>query len=103
MGDPRILLVVATLGERIDFLRETLTSIGAQSVPSDVVIVAPVGIPQAAELVEEFATSFLPIRAALRPRSTSAWELRHATMSSSTGSTTTICWSRDPSKPRSGR
>ncbi len=60
MGDPRILLVVATLGERIDFLRETLTSIRAQSVPSDVVIVAPVGIPQLAELVEEFATSFLP-------------------------------------------
>lgn len=60
MGDPRILLVVATLGERIDFLRETLTSIRAQSVPSDVVIVAPAGNLQVIELVEEFATSFLP-------------------------------------------
>lgn len=41
MTDPRVLLVVATLGQRPEFLLQTLESIRAQEVPADIVIVAP--------------------------------------------------------------
>ncbi|MBK9738946.1 MAG: glycosyltransferase [Actinobacteria bacterium] len=60
MGEPRILLVVATLGERIDFLRETLTSIRGQSVASDVVIVAPAGKELVSALAAEFGAELIP-------------------------------------------
>jgi GT2 family glycosyltransferase len=60
MGEPRILLVVATLGQRIDFLRQTLASIRAQDVASDVVIVAPTGIDALDALATEFGARTLP-------------------------------------------
>ena len=52
--DSRILLVVATLGKRLGYLTETLQSIRAQSVPADVVMVAPPGNPALHELAGSF-------------------------------------------------
>jgi hypothetical protein len=60
MSEARILIVVATLGQRIDFLRQTLESIRSQSLPSDVVIVAPSGIAAVAALSDEFGASLVP-------------------------------------------
>ena len=57
---PEVLLVVATLGRRPEFLRETLTSIRAQSVPADIVIVAPLDAPDLAETAQEFGARLLP-------------------------------------------
>lgn len=53
MAVPRVLLVVPTLGRRTDYLERCLSSIAAQDVAADVVIVAP---PTAA--VEEFCSRF---------------------------------------------
>ena len=41
MNEPRVLLVVATLGQRPEFLRETLDSIRSQAIATDIVMVAP--------------------------------------------------------------
>jgi GT2 family glycosyltransferase len=41
VSDPRVLLVVPTLGQRLDTLAESLESIASQSVPADVIVVAP--------------------------------------------------------------
>lgn len=60
MSEARILIVVATLGQRIDFLRQTLESIRSQSLPADVVIVAPSGIDAVAALAQEFGTGLVP-------------------------------------------
>ncbi|MDP1878049.1 MAG: glycosyltransferase [Actinomycetota bacterium] len=60
MAEARILLVVATLGRRNDYLRETLTSIREQDEPVDVVIVAPPGIAATAALADEFGARMLP-------------------------------------------
>lgn len=60
MSAARILIVVATLGQRIDFLRQTLSSIRDQSLASDVVIVAPTGIAAVADLAAEFGTRLVP-------------------------------------------
>ncbi|MBU6280217.1 MAG: hypothetical protein KGN78_13330, partial [Actinomycetales bacterium] len=39
--EPRVLLVVPTLGQRPQFLVQTLQSIAAQAIPADVVVVTP--------------------------------------------------------------
>jgi len=52
--------VVATLGRRPAFLRQTLTSIRSQEVPADVVIVAPVGEASTTALAREFDCRLLP-------------------------------------------
>lgn len=57
---PEVLLVVATLGRRPEYLRETLFSIREQSVPADIVIVAPNGAPGLAETAQEFGARLLP-------------------------------------------
>lgn len=52
---PRVLLVVATLGRRREYLRQTLQSIRDQDVLSDIVIVAPLnaeGITQDSEMFQ---------------------------------------------------
>lgn len=60
MAEARILLVVATLGRRNEYLRETLTSIRAQDEPVDVVMVAPEGFADVAALAREFGAGLLP-------------------------------------------
>lgn len=59
MEKPRVLLIVATLGQRAQFLRQTLESIRFQDVPSDLIIVAPENSPETRELAEEFAASLV--------------------------------------------
>ena len=41
MSEPRVLIVVPTLGQRLDTLVETLESIASQSMAADVIVVAP--------------------------------------------------------------
>lgn len=57
---PRVLLVVATLGQRTGYLRQTLESIRSQGVASDIVVVAPESATETVRLAEEFSCSFLP-------------------------------------------
>lgn len=45
-----VLLVVPTLGRRVDFLQQTLASIAAQSRPADVIVVVPRGATEARDL-----------------------------------------------------
>lgn len=54
-----VLLVVATLGRRPEYLRQTLESIRSQDVPSEVVIVAPLDAPGIHETATEFGTGLL--------------------------------------------
>jgi len=55
-----VLLVVATLGRRPEYLKETLTSIREQAVPVDIVIVAPLSEPSIHEAAKEFNAQLLP-------------------------------------------
>lgn len=53
--DPRVLIVVPTLGRRIAYLRETLASIRAQDAePADIVVVLPTDAGEARTLAAEF-------------------------------------------------
>jgi len=54
-----VLIVVPTLGSRLDFLDQTLTSIRDQSVPSDVVVVIPHGRTEARELAARHGARLL--------------------------------------------
>jgi GT2 family glycosyltransferase len=56
----RVLLVVATLGQRQTFLRETLESIRDQSVQADVVVVAPAASEPTRALADAFGCRFVP-------------------------------------------
>jgi GT2 family glycosyltransferase len=60
MSEPRVLLIVATLGRRPEYLVETLTSIRSQGVTSDVVIVAPTDNESVRQAASEFECSLLP-------------------------------------------
>jgi GT2 family glycosyltransferase len=51
---PEVLLIVATLGRRPEYLRQTLESIRSQSIRSDIVMVAPLDAPGLAETAAEF-------------------------------------------------
>ena len=55
-----VLLVVATLGRRPDYLRQTLTSIRSQSVSADVVMVAPERDEGVQSAAAEFGARLLP-------------------------------------------
>ncbi len=55
-----MLLVVATLGQRTAFLRETLDSIRTQAVPADIVVVAPESSEPTRALADEFGCLFVP-------------------------------------------
>jgi GT2 family glycosyltransferase len=54
-----VLIVIPTLGQRLDFLRETLVSIRSQSVPADITVVLPANALQARSLATEFGCSLL--------------------------------------------
>ena len=55
-----ILIVIPTLGERVDFLEETLQSIRGQSVAVDIVVVAPLGKAAVASLAQHYHCALLP-------------------------------------------
>jgi len=50
---PEVLIVIPTLGQRIDYLHQTLASIHQQDVPADIVMVTPTTAAQARELAAE--------------------------------------------------
>ena len=56
----RVLIVIATLGRRPAYLRQTLGSIQSQSLPVDIVIVAPPENPEIAAISAEFGIPVLP-------------------------------------------
>ena len=56
---PRVLLIVPTLGRRMDFLEQTLMSIRDQSVPADIVGVVPTTALPARELLSRFGARIL--------------------------------------------
>ena len=60
MGEPRVLLIVATLGQRPEFLRQTLGSIRDQEVASDIVIVAPADNASITSAAADFGAKVLP-------------------------------------------
>ena len=78
LTQPRVLLVVATLGRRVEYLRETLISIRSQSVPSTIVIVAPTENAGVASLAREFDCQLLPdpgsLPAAINAGVRQAWD-----------------------------
>jgi hypothetical protein len=49
-----VLIVIPTLGQRIDYLRQTLESIRNQQVAADITVVTPVGAVAARSLAHEF-------------------------------------------------
>jgi GT2 family glycosyltransferase len=53
VSDSTCLLVVPTLGQRPDFLAETLASITEQSIPPDIVVVTPTGATDARRLAAD--------------------------------------------------
>jgi GT2 family glycosyltransferase len=55
-----VLLIVATLGRRPDYLRQTLESIRSQAVAADIVMVAPLDAPGLTETASEFGVRLLP-------------------------------------------
>lgn len=59
MNEPRVLIVVATLGRRPEFLRETLRSIRSQEVASDIVMVAPLDSATVQEASREYGIPVL--------------------------------------------
>lgn len=56
----QVLLVVATLGRRPEYLRETLTSIREQEIPVDVVLVAPTNAVDVQRAADEFRATLVP-------------------------------------------
>ena len=51
---PEVLIVIPTLGQRLDYLRQTLESIRRQRVEADITVVTPVSATAARELAHEF-------------------------------------------------
>ena len=59
-SEAEVLIVVATLGQRPEFLRQTLASIRSQEVVSDIVIVAPLANESVQQTAREFEARLLP-------------------------------------------
>ena len=59
MANARILMVVPTLGSRIEFLSQCLTSITSQDTPADLVVVCPPHAIEARELAEHHAATVI--------------------------------------------
>jgi GT2 family glycosyltransferase len=60
VSEPRVLLVVPTLGTRPELLDQCLASIAGQSVQVEILLVAPEGSAVAAELAAKYGAGFLP-------------------------------------------
>ena len=58
-GYPEVLLIVATLGRRPEFLRQTLGSIRSQEIAADIVMVAPMDSDVAREAARDFDAELL--------------------------------------------
>lgn len=60
MTDARVLIVVPTLGTRPGFLAQSLDSIATQSVPTDIVLVAPPANADVVRLAEHYGATVVP-------------------------------------------
>jgi GT2 family glycosyltransferase len=60
MTDPRILIIVPTLGTRLALLDQCLGSIAGQQVPVTIVVVAPEGKPGLADLISRHGAVLAP-------------------------------------------
>ena len=58
-GSSRVLIVVPTLGRRMDYLQRTLASIRMQSVPADIVVVTPRAAVEARALAHDVGVGVL--------------------------------------------
>ena len=54
---PRVLVVIPTLGRRLDYLQQTLQSIQSQSEPAQIVVVLPEGAAEARALATEMSAA----------------------------------------------
>lgn len=54
-----VLIVIPTLGQRLDFLRQTLESVASQDVAADIVVVTPVKAVEARSLAEGFGATIV--------------------------------------------
>jgi GT2 family glycosyltransferase len=54
-----VLIVIPTLGQRLDFLRQTLESVATQEVAADIVVVTPVKAVEARALAEGFGATIV--------------------------------------------
>ena len=59
MANARILMIVPTLGTRIDFLAQSLESIASQDTPADIVVVCPKEATEARQLAEQHRTTII--------------------------------------------
>lgn len=59
MAEPRILMIVPTLGTRIDFLRQSLQSISSQDTQADIVVVCPIEATEARHLAEQHRATII--------------------------------------------
>jgi GT2 family glycosyltransferase len=59
-GSARVLLVIATLGQRPEYLEQTIASIRDQLIPVDLVLVAPIGNQHVQDLAATMAIPLLP-------------------------------------------
>jgi len=57
---PRVLLVVPTLGTRVDYLTQTLASITEQGVRADIVLVSPESASQARSFANDIGARWIP-------------------------------------------
>jgi GT2 family glycosyltransferase len=57
---PRVLLVIATLGQRPEYLQQTIASIRSQSITSDIIIVAPLQAPGIEHTAQQAQATLLP-------------------------------------------
>jgi GT2 family glycosyltransferase len=57
---PRVLIVVPTLGTRPELLRKCLSSISAQDVPVDIAVVAPPGHAETTRISDDFGVTLVP-------------------------------------------
>ena len=59
MANARILMIVPTLGTRIDFLTQSLNSIASQDTPADIVVVCPKEATEARSLAEQHRATII--------------------------------------------
>lgn len=57
MGEVRVLVVIPTLGTRIEYLEACLSSIRQQAIPIDVVLVGPQDAPQLTSIVDRWGVA----------------------------------------------
>ena len=58
-GQSRILIVIPTLGQRLDYLRQTIASVSEQSVSADVIVVLPRSAEEARSIAADSGAAII--------------------------------------------